>query len=361
LPITGRVGTHRPYYLTWQELARLKDSGRWDVESHTREGHGRIVVDQRGTRWPALINRTWFANDGRLETLGEFSVRVTRDLRGARADLVRHGFPAPILFAYPFSAEISPTNDPAAPAITRAIVARLFAGSMTNVLPDRMVSNRDRGRRSIPRLEVFRATSVRMLCARIALAAPSSPQASAPLRHPQAWTDNAGEPLGDAFVTPDIIDRSNFVDAIHFRGQRLELRPPDNQYVAASYLMGQSPDWNGYRLSTSMSGLGSHEGGPTGSVFGLVGSDHPIQVAVSASYLRVSTTTSSGAREVLAQRTIPLADSHRVELSVGENGVAVVVDARVLASFSVGPGASGGVGVAASGGPVTFSAMVLAP
>ncbi|MGH3803748.1 MAG: polysaccharide deacetylase family protein, partial [Pseudonocardiaceae bacterium] len=40
--ITGRVDTRYPYYLTWDELIALRETGRWDIESHTHQGHDRI-------------------------------------------------------------------------------------------------------------------------------------------------------------------------------------------------------------------------------------------------------------------------------------------------------------------------------
>ena len=40
--ITGRVGTHQPYYLTWPEVSRMQASGRWDFESHTHALHRKI-------------------------------------------------------------------------------------------------------------------------------------------------------------------------------------------------------------------------------------------------------------------------------------------------------------------------------
>ena len=45
--ITGFVGTHAPYYMTWDEIAELHDSGRWDIEAHTHLGH--VQVPRRTT------------------------------------------------------------------------------------------------------------------------------------------------------------------------------------------------------------------------------------------------------------------------------------------------------------------------
>src|SRR5205823_10068265 len=124
--ITGWVGSHQPYYLTWDELGRMRASGRWDLESHSRFGHQRLPVDAAGTTAPTLINRLWLADQGRTETLEEFTARVRADLAGSTADLVAHGLPAPELFAYPFSAAAVPTNDPAAAEHAGDLVRHLF-------------------------------------------------------------------------------------------------------------------------------------------------------------------------------------------------------------------------------------------
>ena len=38
----GRVDEGEPEYLTWEELATMQDSGRWDMQLHSGEGHHRI-------------------------------------------------------------------------------------------------------------------------------------------------------------------------------------------------------------------------------------------------------------------------------------------------------------------------------
>src|SRR4029077_11114499 len=131
--ITGWVGTRQPYYLTWDELHRMQASGRWDLESHSRLGHQRLPIDASGAATaPALINRLWLPADHRLETLDEFTARVQADLAGSRSDFVDHGLPQPQLFAYPFSAATSPTNDAVAAARTTTIVRDLFAAGLVD-------------------------------------------------------------------------------------------------------------------------------------------------------------------------------------------------------------------------------------
>jgi len=55
--ITGNVGEKRPYYLSWQEIARMAHSGRWDFQSHTRKMHARMPVDVNGTVASEMTHR----------------------------------------------------------------------------------------------------------------------------------------------------------------------------------------------------------------------------------------------------------------------------------------------------------------
>ena len=163
--ITGWVGTHQPYYLTWDELARMQESGRWDLESHSRFGHQRLPVDGPGQAAPApaLINRLWLTGSQRLETIEEFRARVQADLGGSQADLVAHGLPRPTLFAYPFSAAAVPTDDPAAAAATAEVVRQLFAASLVDSATNGAMSPDDVGRRVLRRLDVGTATTTARL------------------------------------------------------------------------------------------------------------------------------------------------------------------------------------------------------
>ena len=71
--ITGRVGAHQPYYMTWQEIERMAASGRWDFESHTRFGHSRVKAGAGDRVGAFLTNKEWLETAGRLETLDEYT------------------------------------------------------------------------------------------------------------------------------------------------------------------------------------------------------------------------------------------------------------------------------------------------
>ena len=40
--ITSELDQHAPYYLTSKQLRDLRDSGRWDIEAHTDDGHHQV-------------------------------------------------------------------------------------------------------------------------------------------------------------------------------------------------------------------------------------------------------------------------------------------------------------------------------
>jgi biofilm PGA synthesis lipoprotein PgaB len=164
--ITGDVSHHQPYYLDWAEVEAMHRSGRWDFGSHTSNGHGRIPVDGTGTTNPFLTNREWLADQDRLETLDEYRARVTADINRSITDIVSHGLPRPRMFAYPFSAFRTPTNDPAVPPVLDSILKARFRALMDNVNDPTAVS---RGMSSpLPRVEVYRTTTTAALLKQLA-------------------------------------------------------------------------------------------------------------------------------------------------------------------------------------------------
>jgi len=123
--ITDPVDRGNPFYLRWDELRMLRDSGRWDLQLHAGAMHKMVRIDAKGTQGAAYANRMWV--DGHLEPFAAYERRVTNDLdlglRRLRKEL------GPIrtdLFAYPFSADGSwQTNDPRIPAfLDQALHAR---------------------------------------------------------------------------------------------------------------------------------------------------------------------------------------------------------------------------------------------
>ncbi len=177
--ITGRVGTHAPYYLSWEELERMQHSGRWSLESHTDDGHRKVATGPGGKEGAFLTHRMWLANKRRLETMAEFRQRLGDDLTASVRQLRDHGFHTVGAFAFPFSTSDFPTNDPRAPEALREIVEQRFTTVVDNVSTSSSIPPHA-GQRYLPRIEILRSHGTRGLLARLARARPLAPQLPPP-------------------------------------------------------------------------------------------------------------------------------------------------------------------------------------
>lgn len=94
------------YYLSPPEIQRMIKSGRWDIGSHSYDGHRPYPVDDISTTTGIfLADRLWDAKDERLETPEEFSARVREDLTKAK-NVLETTYNVPIQsFAFPLGNE----------------------------------------------------------------------------------------------------------------------------------------------------------------------------------------------------------------------------------------------------------------
>jgi hypothetical protein len=123
--ITGTIESGDPDYLTWAELHRMEDSGRWDIEPHAHGGHTRITVDADGTQAPFYAALRYTRSEGR-ETLAAWEARVSGDLFAVRDRFAVQGI-TPHVFAVPYSdyGQIA-GNDPEIPALLTSLLTRQF-------------------------------------------------------------------------------------------------------------------------------------------------------------------------------------------------------------------------------------------
>ncbi|BBG03595.1 MULTISPECIES: polysaccharide deacetylase family protein [Pseudonocardia] len=128
--ITGRVGEHYPYYLTWDELTAMRETGpvgpREPHRSRSRPARRR----RRGS--PAVPDqpaghRGRHTGDPGTGPRPHHHRRRHRD-RHARTARAR----TPALFAYPFSASLTPSDDPALAQAGRDILAARYELLFTN-------------------------------------------------------------------------------------------------------------------------------------------------------------------------------------------------------------------------------------
>lgn len=104
--------TNSTFYLSKNELKYMKDSGRWELESHGDEDHRLYnvpgIISINGVLPTIsdehfLSNKFWLQSQGRVETTEEFRNRVAEDLWVSKAKLEK-AFGKPITaFAYPFN------------------------------------------------------------------------------------------------------------------------------------------------------------------------------------------------------------------------------------------------------------------
>lgn len=119
------------YYLTRNELQRMTDSGRWEIESHGRDSHDYYKISEDGKTGMFFANKLWLENERRLETDEEYRERVWADLENAKTDLEK-AYGRPILsFAYPFgNFGHTHSNFPGAEAILKEATKSLYRYAM---------------------------------------------------------------------------------------------------------------------------------------------------------------------------------------------------------------------------------------
>lgn len=90
------------YYLNKDELKRMRDSGRWDIQAHTENGHNMETIDTEGKKGHFFSNLLWRPGESRLESQEEFRSRVRSDLLSAKQRLEQELDVQVNTFAFPF-------------------------------------------------------------------------------------------------------------------------------------------------------------------------------------------------------------------------------------------------------------------
>lgn len=122
---TGKIEGGDPDYLTWAELHKMADSGRWDLEPHAHDGHQTVTVAPDGTQAPFYAARKYTRSEG-METLAEWEARVASDLFAVNERFAAQGL-TPHVFAVPFGDYGQRDgNDPAIPGLLTGLLTRQF-------------------------------------------------------------------------------------------------------------------------------------------------------------------------------------------------------------------------------------------
>lgn len=117
------------YYLSPTEIKRLLDTGRWEIGSHSFDGHRVYAADSEGREAIFFADLLWLPEEGRLETEREFIERVRSDLARARTALEStYGVPVDS-FAFPLGNETGiwgANNFPRGAGITEGEASRVY-------------------------------------------------------------------------------------------------------------------------------------------------------------------------------------------------------------------------------------------
>jgi hypothetical protein len=159
--ITGEVEKGNPFYTTWDELHRMRDSGRWDIEPHAHDGHTNVTVAPDGTQAPFYAARKYTRSQG-TETLADWEARVSADLFDVREAFANHGI-RPTVFAVPFGDYGQRTqNDPQIPELFSGLLTRQF-GNFVVQSDDNDPEFTTPGEGAAPRYELLTGTTLDQL------------------------------------------------------------------------------------------------------------------------------------------------------------------------------------------------------
>lgn len=86
---TTKANEKDKFYLGWDELKHLRDSGRWEIEAHGRKSHDKIIANSNGNIGRYLTSRMYIPGKG-LESLEDFKKRVEQDYKDGFDDLKKN-------------------------------------------------------------------------------------------------------------------------------------------------------------------------------------------------------------------------------------------------------------------------------
>jgi biofilm PGA synthesis lipoprotein PgaB len=318
--ITAEIGEHAPYYLSERELRTLRDSGRWDLEAHTDNGHHTIVTSPGGKVGPFLTNRQWLPAEDRYETLAEFETRIANDLDRCIAELRALGVD-PQMFAYPFSASTIPTNDKRVIPILHRLVSARFPISLVDSPQHRYVSRSISMRGELPRFLVTATTSARDLFDDLA--------ANEPLPQPGNLVSTGAN---------WVVDQDDLKSAVR-EHKGLAFAPPSSTWMSIRWKPANALPVHDATLHVLAAKLGSAK---AGSALTLVirpdDNSAPATVTIGPSTLRIRAATNL--RCALAESS-----SHRLEVAYRGDTLRVAVDNRRAATIRLATAVGTGIGL----------------
>lgn len=118
------------YYLSPTEIQRMQGTGRWEIGSHSYDGHRPYPTDPEGREGLFFADKLWRADENRLETVEEFRTRVHDGLAYARTDLESTYGGSIDTFAFPLGNETGvagSANYPEGASVTEREASGIYA------------------------------------------------------------------------------------------------------------------------------------------------------------------------------------------------------------------------------------------
>jgi peptidoglycan/xylan/chitin deacetylase (PgdA/CDA1 family) len=347
--ITSQIGKS-VYYLNQEQLRAVAASGRWDLESHSRDGHRFISADGRGSTGPFFTTRQWTGT--RVETDREFEGRIASDLAGSVEDLRSSGA-KPELFAFPFSA--GSVSDPEVTRRLRRVARKQFRFTFINGDAPHYIGLADAPFELMNRFLVAPNETAESLFERLRAAVPLRPSLPDALTGDDLWHDSARQ----AGMSGGSLDNGRL---------RLVARPREWREVLLA--PRRTVGWRDYEVNLHVAGLGG-PGAETTAVVTIRRQSHPLRlsgvsVSLSAGTVMAAGITPAGATEQLDSRPLVPADSHWLRIRATGERLRVGVDGDDLMSVEIPTYRHGGTALgiwrASDASPqLEFSEMSVAP
>lgn len=127
------AAAHTPestYYLSPTEIQRMLRTGRWEIGSHSYDGHRPYPAGSDGRDGIFFADKLWLPGQNRIETEPEFVARVRDDLARARSELEAEYGVNIDSFAFPLGNETGiegAANFPEGAAITEREASNLYS------------------------------------------------------------------------------------------------------------------------------------------------------------------------------------------------------------------------------------------
>ena len=351
--ITGFLDTSQPYYMTWDEVQDLANSGRWDLEAHTHLGHVKVPVDAAGTMKPFLTDPMWLKDQSRVETMPEWHARVYADLVECKHQFELHDLPVPDYFAYPFSAhEAKDDNTAALDKMVNSLYRMAMLDDSTSL---RVTSSRDVLARLIRRGDVTAGLGIDGLASRILDASPLDPSQAQPLNDPNGWVNNEGDP-----ATIDLPSPNTAV-----------FNSSAGQEIDRDYRPVQSSMWTNYTVDVDVAGFRPGDGSMAGVTVlkpsqHVAGQDAPHQIEISLHSNQYS--INDRQNDSLSGIPLEFAPTHHVHIEVTPPLATITIDGAPPVTWpgakEAPRGVGGGISIwgyrdAADSSPLVFSNMVI--